>query len=51
MAERGDPTGTEGGREVRLHLQRPFPPQPNDHSTLWATTGQRTAGTSRRSGS
>ena len=26
MAERGDPTGTEGGREVRLHLQRPFPP-------------------------
>ena len=26
MAERGDATGTEGGREVRLHLQRPFPP-------------------------
>ena len=26
ISERGDATGTEGGREVRLHLQRPFPP-------------------------
>ena len=29
MAERGDSTATEAGREVRLHLQRPFPP-PDD---------------------